>query len=153
MKTQRVARGNLLPAGHPACRAVRLAARCAWNARDSVKRRDARAKEQTGGTDGQYGRSRCRGSAMSRNAAGAADGVTGADPQGGGPPHAQRVTVALIPKASADLRAVVERTGMSQTDVVNRAVSLYEWVDQELAGGAELIVRRRDGRDHVVKLL
>jgi hypothetical protein len=41
---------------------------------------------------------------------------------------------------------------MSKTDIVNRAVSLYEFVEAEMSAGAELIVRR-DGEDYIVKLL
>lgn len=54
---------------------------------------------------------------------------------------AERVTVALVPKAAGDLQAAVERTGLSKTDVVNRAVSLYEYVDARLSRGAELLIR------------
>lgn len=67
-------------------------------------------------------------------------------------PLADRITVALVPKAADDLQRTHERTGLSKTDVVNRAISLYEFIDAELANGAELIVRR-DGRDLLVKLL
>lgn len=63
-----------------------------------------------------------------------------------------RITVSMVAKALTDLRRTVARTGLSQTDVVNRAVSLYEFVDSELGDGAELIIRK-DGKDHVVKLL
>ncbi len=63
-----------------------------------------------------------------------------------------RVTVALVPKAATDLQNTHERTRMSKTDIVNRAVSLYEFVEAEMSAGAELIVRR-DGEDFVVKLL
>jgi hypothetical protein len=64
-----------------------------------------------------------------------------------------RITVALIAKAIADLRRTVERTQLSQTDVVNRAVSLYEYIDSQLSTGAELIIRRSDGQEHLIKLL
>ena len=63
-----------------------------------------------------------------------------------------RVTVALVSRAATDLQSTHERTRMSKTDIVNRAVSLYEFVDAEMSAGAELIVRR-DGEDYVVKLL
>jgi hypothetical protein len=74
--------------------------------------------------------------------------------QPAGPPVAvdERVTVALVPKAATDLQSTHERTRMSKTDIVNRAVSLYEFVEAEMSTGAELIVRR-DGEDYVVKLL
>lgn len=65
---------------------------------------------------------------------------------------ADRITVALVAKAAADLQDTHERTRMSKTDIVNRAVSLYEFVEAEMSAGAELIVRR-DGQDYLVKLL
>ena len=60
--------------------------------------------------------------------------------------------MALVHKAADDLHRVQDRTGMSKTDIVNRAISLYEFIDAELAAGSELIIRR-DGTDHIVKLL
>jgi hypothetical protein len=73
-------------------------------------------------------------------------------PAGELPPTAARITVNLVAKVLADLRRTVARTHLSQTDVVNRAVSLYEYVDSELSGGAELLLRK-NGKDYVVKLL
>jgi hypothetical protein len=67
-------------------------------------------------------------------------------------PPSGRITVALVDKVATDLQATHERTGLSKTDIVNRAVSLYEFIDAELSVGAELIVRR-DGKDHIIKLL
>jgi hypothetical protein len=63
-----------------------------------------------------------------------------------------RITVALVDKAATDLQNTHDRTGLSKTDIVNRALSLYEFIDAELRTGAELIVRR-DGKDLLVKLL
>jgi glycosyltransferase A (GT-A) superfamily protein (DUF2064 family) len=68
------------------------------------------------------------------------------------PQTVTRITVALVAKAAADLRRTLARTHLSQTDVVNRALSLYEFVDSEMSSGAELIVRR-DGEEHHVVLL
>ena len=65
---------------------------------------------------------------------------------------ASRITVALIDRAAADLQATHDRTQLSKTDIVNRAVSLYEFIDAELTAGANLIVRR-DGNDYIIKLL
>jgi hypothetical protein len=62
------------------------------------------------------------------------------------------ITVALVVKAADDLQLTRERTNLSKTDIVNRALSLYEFVDAELRAGAELIVRR-DGEDYHVKLM
>lgn len=73
---------------------------------------------------------------------------------GGGrtPPVTDRITVALVRKAGEDLQTTQERTGLSKTDIVNRAISLYEFIDAELSAKAELIVRR-DGKEHIIKLL
>jgi len=62
------------------------------------------------------------------------------------------ITVVLVAKAAADLQITEERTYLSKTDIINRAVSLYEFVDAELRAGAELIVRR-DGQDYLVKFM
>jgi hypothetical protein len=52
-----------------------------------------------------------------------------------------RITVALVPKAAEDLARTIRRTGLSKTDIVNRAITLYEYVDARLSGGDELLVR------------
>lgn len=64
----------------------------------------------------------------------------------------QRITVALVSKAAADLTTTHERSKLSRTDIVNRAISLYEFLDKELDSGSELLLRRRDGSTHLVKL-
>jgi hypothetical protein len=66
--------------------------------------------------------------------------------------HGDPITVLLVDKAAADLQITHERTNMSKTDIINRAVSLYEFVDAEMRAGAELIIRR-DGQDYLVKLM
>jgi len=65
---------------------------------------------------------------------------------------AERITVSLIPKASSGLAALSERTGLNKTDLVNRAIALYEFIDSRMAAGAEILVRDGDGTS-VVKLL
>jgi hypothetical protein len=60
---------------------------------------------------------------------------------------AERITVALIPKASADLAALQARTSLSKTDLVNRAITLYEFVDAQLQAGHDLILRDRENRE------
>jgi hypothetical protein len=63
-----------------------------------------------------------------------------------------RITVALVAKAAADLRRTVARTHLSQTDIVNRALSLYEFIDSEMSSGGEVIIQR-DGQEHRIVLL
>jgi hypothetical protein len=70
------------------------------------------------------------------------------------PVVAERITVALVSRAADDLRSTQERTGLSKTDVVNRAVSLYEFVDSHLAAGDEFMIRRKDSGDlELIRLL
>ena len=59
----------------------------------------------------------------------------------------ERLTVGMIPKALGDLDELQTLTGLSKTDVINRAVSLYAFVAQQLAEGNELLVRDGDSRE------
>jgi hypothetical protein len=56
-------------------------------------------------------------------------------------PTTERITVALIPKAASDLQSLQERSGLSKTDLVNRAISLYEFIDAQLREGKEVLIR------------
>jgi hypothetical protein len=62
------------------------------------------------------------------------------------------ITVVLVSKAAADLARTRRRSKLSETDVVNRAISLYEFLDEELDNGTKLMLRRRDGSTHLVEL-
>jgi hypothetical protein len=65
-----------------------------------------------------------------------------------------RITVALVPKASEGLQHLMASTGLSKTDVVNRAITLYEFIDSELNQGHDLIVRDpQTGESQVIRLL
>lgn len=59
--------------------------------------------------------------------------------QVGQPGH--QITVALIPAAQADLRQLQERTNLSKTDLANRAITMYEFLDAQLRAGHELIIQ------------
>ena len=63
------------------------------------------------------------------------------------------ITVILIPQADGDLARLHDRTGMSRTDLVNRAVSLYEFIDAQTRDGAEVVVRAADGTEKAMRLL
>jgi len=66
----------------------------------------------------------------------------------------ERITVALIPKVVLDLELLQDRTGMSETDLVNRAISLYEFIDAQLREGRDLLTRdARSGQTQMVRLL
>ncbi len=67
---------------------------------------------------------------------------------------ADRITVALIPQASDDLQRLQDRTGLSKTDIANRAIILYEFIDSQLKAGRDLIVKDHEtGESQLVKLL
>ena len=70
------------------------------------------------------------------------------------PPVATRITVALIPKAAEDLQRLQERTSLSKTDLVNRAVTLYEFADAQIRAGLDILVRDpATGKTQIVRLL
>src|SRR5579863_6667311 len=66
----------------------------------------------------------------------------------------ERITVALIPKAGSDLRQLQSRTSLSKTDLANRAITLYEFVDAQLRAGRDLVIRDPvTGETQLVRLL
>lgn len=52
-----------------------------------------------------------------------------------------RITVALVPKAVEDLQGFQGRTCLSRTDIVNRAISLYEFIESQMDAGKDIICR------------
>jgi hypothetical protein len=71
-----------------------------------------------------------------------------------GQPPSERITVALIPKAVADLQHLQDRTGLSKTDLVNRAISLHEFIDGQTRAGQDLLLRdSKTGETQLVRLL
>jgi hypothetical protein len=69
-------------------------------------------------------------------------------------PPPERITVALIPKAAADLQHLQDSTSLSKTDLVNRAISLYEFIDQQMRSGRDLLIRDNGaGETQLVRLL
>jgi hypothetical protein len=66
----------------------------------------------------------------------------------------ERITVALIPAVADDLRRLQERTNLSKTDIANRAITSYEFLDAQIQTGHDLIVRdRRTGDTQLVRFL
>lgn len=52
-----------------------------------------------------------------------------------------RITVSLIAKAAADLQRLHEHTGMSRTDITNRAISLYQFIEAQRQAGCDMLIR------------
>lgn len=66
----------------------------------------------------------------------------------------KHITVALIPTAETRLRLLQERTNLSKTDLANRAITSYEFLDAQLHAGRELIVRDTStGESQLVRFL
>lgn len=69
-------------------------------------------------------------------------------------PAVDRITVALVRKAGEDLQSLQDRTGLSKTDIVNRAITLYEFLDAQLQAGNDLLVRdQKTGETQLVRFL
>ena len=69
-------------------------------------------------------------------------------------PSADRITVALIPKVGEDLQRLQDRTSLSKTDLVNRAITLYEFIDAQMREGRDVTVRDGEtGETQIIRLL
>ncbi len=74
--------------------------------------------------------------------------------EGGAPPVVERITVALVRKAGEDLQHLQDRTGLSKTDIVNRAISVYEFIDSEMQAGNNVYIRdHKTGEVQLVKFV
>ena len=54
---------------------------------------------------------------------------------------AGNVAVALISKVESDLQKLRDRTGLSRTDIINRAITLYEFIDEQLSAGNQVHIK------------
>jgi len=69
-------------------------------------------------------------------------------------PPVDRITVALIPKAAEDLQRLQDRTRLSKTDITNRAITLYEFIDAQMRAGQDILIRDRStGETQIVRIL
>lgn len=62
------------------------------------------------------------------------------------------VTVRLIPEATQALARLAERTGMKKVDVVNRALQIYDYIEEVKQKGGQLVVQSPDGRMETLKI-
>lgn len=69
------------------------------------------------------------------------------------PSEYTRLTVNIHPKTAAEIRNNAAHEGISQTEVIRRAVALYDLVQAELAEGRVVQVRDGDGNVRDVVLL
>jgi len=66
----------------------------------------------------------------------------------------ERITVALIPTAAGELQRLQERTKLSATDLVNRAITSYEFFDAQMRAGRDVLIRDKwSGETRLVRFL
>ncbi|HET6187468.1 MAG TPA: hypothetical protein VFE59_10755 [Trebonia sp.] len=69
-------------------------------------------------------------------------------------PTGERITVALVPKVAVELQRLQERTRMSKTDLTNRAITLYEFIEAQTTAGREVLIRDPEtGETQLVRFL
>jgi hypothetical protein len=67
---------------------------------------------------------------------------------------AERITVGLVQKTADELQRLQRSTGLSKTDLVNRAISMYLFIEEQGEAGHELLRRRKDTGDvEVIRFL
>jgi hypothetical protein len=69
-----------------------------------------------------------------------------------GPP--ERITVTLIPRAGEDLQRLQDQTNLSKTDIVNRAIALYQFIEAQRSAGRDVLIRDKNtGETQVILLI
>lgn len=61
-------------------------------------------------------------------------------------PLGRHIPVPLIPKAGDRLQRLQDRTSLSPTDLLNRAIICYEFVDERQRAGQEILIRDKKTR-------
>jgi Ribbon-helix-helix protein, copG family len=69
------------------------------------------------------------------------------------PQKHDRLSVTLLPKVVGQLDRLQDRTGLSKTDVINRAISIYDFIDEQTREGRTLLLRNSDGTTQYVQFL
>lgn len=65
-----------------------------------------------------------------------------------------RLSLDLDPRSKAQLESLRQRTGAtSLTEVIKKALALYDLVDEHTANGGALIFRNADGTEERLRLL
>jgi hypothetical protein len=63
-----------------------------------------------------------------------------------------RITVGLTKRSADELERLQHETGLSKTDLVNRAIGLYKFITDHLERGEQLLIRDADGKDMLVHM-
>jgi hypothetical protein len=59
----------------------------------------------------------------------------------------ERLTVNLTPRSSSALEETVEVTGDMKTDIINRAIQIYAYLEQVIRDGGSVHVRASEGAE------
>lgn len=65
----------------------------------------------------------------------------------------KRQTITFVPAAVKALNELVEMTGEKDTDVVNRAVQVYAFIEKQIRAGKTLKVQAEDGSLETVHIV
>jgi hypothetical protein len=65
---------------------------------------------------------------------------------------ADRITVGLTKRTADELEFLHRETGLSKTDLVNRAVGLYKFITDRIEKGDQLLIRDADSNDMLVHM-
>lgn len=57
----------------------------------------------------------------------------------------ERYSVTLVPPSIDAIDRLVEMTGLSKTDCINRATMIRAFLDKEIREGKDLVIRTPDG--------
>jgi hypothetical protein len=63
-----------------------------------------------------------------------------------------RITVGLTKRSTEELESLHRETGLSKTDLVNRAIGLYKFITDHLERGEQIIIRDPNGNDMLVHM-
>lgn len=69
------------------------------------------------------------------------------------PGHVDRVNVNLTKRAAQTLEALVAENAATKTDVINRAILAYAFLENEVGKGNEVLIRTSDGEVQRVQFL
>ncbi|MGK5627067.1 hypothetical protein [Streptomyces sp. URMC 123] len=67
--------------------------------------------------------------------------------------ESERYSVTFVPAAVQAVQELTEISGLSKSDVINRAVQVYAFLAREMAEGRHVLLRTEDGtleRVHIV---
>lgn len=64
-----------------------------------------------------------------------------------------KITVNLNERAAEALASSAERDGETRTDIINRALQMYDWIGKEVARGSEVYLKAPTGSHIAVRFM